>query len=356
MRSTALPVLRAGLMVAALSGALAGANATASGRVVRIEDQRSRRVFVPAGERVMGISGDDDLATLDQECSLAFEQRDVRGFPLPNNDIVTFCGLYHKQNEAMADKATDDAGHTIWRRVYVSAFEIDRDEVSVTAYRRCVAAGRCALDPLVSGDERYINASWPLVNVTWFEAQAYCRWQGGRLPTEAEWERAARGDDGRTWPWGSKLRDADFNHGKPRDLALRELDKNAGIGFPSAFMGDPDDSDGTVLIAAPGSYPWGEGPFGTRDQAGNVAEWTADTLGGLSSALVTDDRTLGYSGLGTINPLRDGNANDPKVVRGGSWRQPAFLGRANVRDPFNLLYAPDGRFTHIGFRCVKPVV
>ena len=119
MRSTAPLGLLVGLSVgglaAALSSALPGGVAAASGRVVRIEDQRSRRVFVPAGERVMGISGDDDLATLDQECSLAFEQRDVRGFPLPNNEIVTFCGLYHKQNEAMADRATDDAGHVFFK-------------------------------------------------------------------------------------------------------------------------------------------------------------------------------------------------------------------------------------------------
>jgi sulfatase modifying factor 1 len=336
-----------------LAPVLAAAIATASGRVVRVEDQRSREVFVPAGEFVMGLSAEDDLATLDQECSLAFELRDVPPFTMPSGGLASFCGLYHAQNEAMADKTSDAAGTPTWRKVYVSAFAIDRDEVSVADYRRCISAGRCALDPLVSGDDRYINASWPLVNVTWFEAQAYCHWQGGRLPTEAEWERAARGDDNRKWPWGSKLRDADFNHGKGRDLAVRELDKNAGIGIPSAFMGDPDDSDGTVLIAPPGSYPWGEGPYGTRDQAGNVAEWTADALGGLSQSLVANDKTLGYTGLGTINPLRDGNAQDPKVVRGGSWRQPAFLGRANVRDPFNILYAPDGRFTHIGFRCAK---
>ncbi|CAN5302416.1 hypothetical protein BH11MYX1_BH11MYX1_37930 [soil metagenome] len=338
-----------------LLGLVSGAIASASGRVVRVEDQRARQVFVPAGEVLMGISGDDDLATLDQECALAFELRDVREFPIPNGGLASFCGLYHAQNEAMADKPTDDTGTPTWRKVYISAFTIDRDEVSVADYRRCIAAGRCALDPLVAGDERYINASWPLVNVTWFEAQAYCRWQGGRLPTEAEWERAARGDDSRKWPWGSKLRDADFNHGKSRDLAVRELDKNAGIGIPSAFMGDPDDTDGTMLIAPPGSYPWGEGPYGTRDQAGNVAEWTADALGGLSPNLVSNDKTIGYTGLGTINPFRDGNANEPKVVRGGSWRQPTFLGRANVRDPFNILYAPDGRFTHIGFRCAQPL-
>ncbi|MEO8841701.1 MAG: formylglycine-generating enzyme family protein [Kofleriaceae bacterium] len=328
--------------------------ATASGRVIRVEDRRGREVFVPSGTFVMGIStADDDVSTLEQECALAFEQRDMRDFPTPSGDMTTFCGLYSKQLEATKDTVLDDDGHPLPRKVFLSAFALDRDEVTVAEYRTCIAAGACPLDPLIAGDERYIAAALPLVNETWFEAQQFCRWRGGRLPTEAEWERAARGDDGRRWPWGGKNRDADFNHGKPRDLAMREVDRVAWVGIPTQFLGDPDDGDGTAILAPPGSYPWGEGPYGTRDQAGNVAEWTADTFGGISSSLATDDKALGYNGLGSINPRRDGSANDPKVVRGGSWRQPAFLGRANVRDPYNVLYVPDGRFSHIGFRCAR---
>jgi formylglycine-generating enzyme len=311
-------------------------------------------VFIPAGTFVMGIStADDDASSLLAECTLAFEQRDTREFPTPNNEMTTFCGLYDKQLEQMKDTILDDEGKPLPRKVFLSAFAMDRDEVTVSDYRTCIATGACPLDPLIAGDERYINAPWPLVNVTWYEAQQFCRWRGGRLPTEAEWERAARGSDGRRWPWGGKDRDADFNHGKPRDLSMREVDRTAWIGIPTSFMGDPDETDGTVTLAPPGSYPWGEGPYGTRDQAGNVAEWTADTFGGLSTSLATDDKALGYAGLGTINPRRDGNASDPKVVRGGSWRQPDFIARANVRDPYNVLYVPEGRFSHIGFRCAR---
>src|SRR5439155_18385940 len=88
------------------------------------------------------------------------------------------------------------------REVFVSAYWIDRDEVSVTDYRACINAGECDLDATVAGDDRYIQDGGAMVNVTWDDAQRYCRWRGGRLPTEAEWERAARGDGNGPWPWG----------------------------------------------------------------------------------------------------------------------------------------------------------
>ena len=343
------------LSPAALVLALGGLAVAGEGKVIRVEQTLRREVFVPAGEFVMGISDkDDDVTSLKQLCDVSFEQRDGREFPLPGQaGSTTFCALYQRELEAMTDKVTSADGTSRLRKVYLSAFAIDRDEVSVADYRACIAAGACSLDPMIAGDERYIADGWPIVNVTWDEAQTFCRWHGGRLPTEAEWERAARGDDSRRWPWGGTERNADFNHGKERTAAMREIDRVAWLGVPTPFLGDPDDSDGNALIAAPASYPWGEGPYGTRDQAGNVAEWTADAFGGISPSLMLNDKTFGYTDLSSINPRRDGSPGDPKVVRGGSWRQPAFLGRANVRDPFNMLYVPDGRFNHIGFRCAR---
>ncbi len=323
------------------------------GKVVRVEQPPRKEVFVPSGTFVMGIDI-EDVGELHQECVDAFQQREQRAIPTTTG-TTTFCELYEHELEAMVDEVQTADGKTAPRRVYLSAFAIDRDEVSVADYRACILAGECGLDPLIAGDERYIVDSWPLVNVTWGEAETFCRWRGGRLPTEAEWERAARGDDNRRWPWGASERNADFNHGKERAIAMRELDRVAWAEIPLQFLGDPDDSDGAALLAPPGSYPWGEGPYGTRDQAGNVAEWTADVFGGISANFNVNEHTLGYRELPSINPRRDGGLTEPRVVRGGSWRQPAFLSRTNVRDPFNMLYEPDDRFSHIGFRCARSI-
>ncbi len=334
---------RLAIVIAAAAGLPASA-----GHVVRVEAPPRREVNVPAGEFVMGLE-ESDVGDLEQDCRTAFEQHQPTQFALPNGAPTTFCEMYARELEEMTDKIQESDDSLVDRKVYLSAFAIDRDEVSVTDYRACVATGACELDPLIAGDTRYVRDDWPLVNVTWHEAQTYCRSRGGRLPTEAEWERAARGDDRRTWPWGDAERPNDFNHGTAVLPAMRELDRYT-IGVPMQFIGNSDPSDGNALLAKPGSYAWGEGPYGTRDQAGNVAEWTADALGlGVGGG----DLGVGYRGLPSINPRRDGRADEPRVVRGGSWRQPAFLSRADVRDPYNVLYVPDGRFTHIGFRCAR---
>jgi formylglycine-generating enzyme required for sulfatase activity len=348
MRLAALPIV-------VLAGAAAAGDRT--GHVVRVEQPAAGEIYVPAGDFWMGLNDYQHDGAI-EDCREQLEPGD-RAAPLSLGSNATLCDLYALQLDAM----------TGLFKVTTSAYAIDRTEVTVAAYRKCIAAGACPLDPLIDGDERYIRDEWPIVNITWDEAQTYCRWRGGRLPTEAEWERAARGDDrvdgeAGQWPWGTADRPHDFNHGKPRGAAMRNLERGR-VQFQLDLMGDPDDSDGALLIAPPGSYPWGEGARragrGTLDQAGNVAEWTADTLG-------TKDETRGFKNMPgcieiddegrhirCVNPHRDGKDGEPRVVRGGSWRQPAFLGRANLRDPYNeLLYASNRRFSHIGFRCVRP--
>lgn len=315
--------------------ALAGDGDRTHGRVIRIEDvSRNREVRVPAGKFLMGVDP-SAVQAAKTACDSAFQRS--TGYTA-NGTLVDFCADYYDELAEMSP-----------REVYLDAFMIDRLEVSVRDYRACVAAGHCELDALIAGDERYIQDPWPMVNVTWGEAQAYCRWKGGRLPTEAEWERAARGDDpAAIWPWGDREQPKDFNHGQRRAHAMQEIERIKQT-VPLTFFGDPDDSDGHALIAPPGAYVWGESAFGTRDQAGNVAEWTAD-------AYVHTDSVKGYRGLANHNPLREATSpTSPRVVRGGSWRQPAFIAKSNLRDPFNGLYDANRRFSHVGFRCARGI-
>ena len=312
-------------LVAITAGAAGAAANDGGGKTQRVETPLSRQVLVPAGAFHMGLSPADHQ-TLLAACLDHFEV-------IPQ--LTRVCEHYDIEMASMEQ-----------RTVFVSAFWIDRDEVSVTDYRACVAGGGCAVDPLVGGDARYLAAAWPMVNATWTEARDFCRWRGGRLPTEAEWERAARGDTDSVWPWGDTDRPTDFNHGQPRLDVERKLDR--GLNY-DAYIGNLDASDGAEYLAPVGAYRWGEGPYGTRDQAGNAAEWTAD-------AYLSNDgmKTYGYDGLGVIDPSRDGTIGDGRVIRGGSWRQPVEIARANARDPFQINLQPNGRYPYVGFRCVRP--
>ncbi len=296
------------------------ATAPAQGRIVRVPAASRAEVYVPAGRFAMGLA-EGDAESILTECTLATAEED--------------CGLLF---EALLPRLAR-------RTVHVDAFYIDRTEVTVAAYKACVRAGACTLDPLVGGVPGYLRDDLPMVQVTWPEAADYCRWRGARLPTEAEWERAARGDDQRVWPWGNAVRPDDYNHGRPPDEVERQLDRfhNGLARYP---FGVTDDTDGHAYAAPPGSYRWGAGPYGTLDQAGNVAEWVADRW-----------TEQGYVGLSAIDPHRetaDGPGPVHHVVRGGSWAQAAYLGRVDVRDPYNgALYDDATRTAYIGFRCAR---
>ena len=172
--------------------------------------------------------------------------------------------------------------------VYLSEYWIDRTEVTVERYRTCVSTGVCAELPYSSGGARYDVPEYPAVLMTWFEARRFCTWAGGRLPTEAEWERAARGTSGRRYPWGNVYNAFLANHGR---LAWDEL----------------DDGDGFLELAPVGSYPDGATPEGLVDMAGNAEEWVADWFGG------------SYVDASVMNP-KGVAAGDERVVRGGSFR------------------------------------
>lgn len=214
------------------------------------------------------------------------------------------------------------------REVTLAAFWMDQFEVTNAMYRLCVGAGVCTDPQDLSSSRRpeyYVIPEfkdYPVVYVTWGQAQAYCGWAGRRLPTEAEWERAARGDDMRTFPWGEDKPDyrfANFN------FIVRD----------------------TTRV---GSYPMGAGPFGVFDMAGNVAEWTNDFY---------NPKYYGSGDL--VNPQGPPpGSNFFRVVRGGSLGDAEVNIRASKRSSVlgsNLNSIPGseaylGGFSpRIGFRC-----
>jgi formylglycine-generating enzyme required for sulfatase activity len=206
-----------------------------------------------------------------------------------------------KDSDADADP-DEKPQHT----VYLDAFWIDRTEVSNDMYRRCVQAGGCT-SPAHS--RRYGPAEYgdhPALGISWNQAVAYCTWAGRRLPSEAEWEKAARGTDGRLYPWGEEAPD-------PSRLNFDHL------------------IDDTSPV---GSHPAGASPYGALDMAGNVWEWVADGY----------DENY-YAESPDKNP-RGGNSVNRRVLRGGSWNTQAH----NVRVS-NRFWGFPGRNDTDGFRC-----
>jgi serine/threonine-protein kinase len=182
------------------------------------------------------------------------------------------------------------------------AFRIDRTEVTRGMYARCVAAHKCA--PLsIDSMDLSSEPELPVTDVTWHEARAYCVFAGGRLPSENEWEKAARGSDGREFPWGNDVDCSRANWGNF---------ENEG---PCAGR-----TPGKPVVV--GSYPRGASPFGVLDMAGNVWEWVADKY----------DR----------DPSR-------RVVRGGSCCSYFVEPRAANRNAWD----PNHRDGDLGFRCVS---
>ncbi len=184
------------------------------------------------------------------------------------------------------------------RKVTLKAFAIDRTEVTRAAYARCVEGGHCKASTVTEGD-----GNLPVTGVDWDDARAYCKFAGGRLPSEAEWEKAARGTDGREYPWGNDSDCARANWG--------------------SFEGEgPCAGKNPGRPVAVGSYPSGASPYGALDMGGNVWEWVADKYDGDSESA-------------------------RRVVRGGSCCS-FFVG---PRAPNRNAWAPDHRDADLGFRC-----
>jgi formylglycine-generating enzyme required for sulfatase activity/tRNA A-37 threonylcarbamoyl transferase component Bud32 len=264
----------------------------------------------------------------------------------PTAMVIIPAGVFEMGNPIGTGQANEHPQHT----VTLSSYCIDKTEVTVSSYERCVREKGCLISPptrnLLNGQEATVWAPYcnredhpdhPINCVDWYQAETYCHWIGKRLPTEAEWEYAARGNDGRLYPWGNALPNSKRLNacgGECVEMGQRELDDRLR---PQHAL--YPDSDGHETTAPVGSYPGDASPFGVLDLGGNVSEWIADWYGQYSPG----------SEVSPNGPI----SGTMRLTRGGNW----FFGieglvRATTRIPDD----PNQRRVRLGFRCARDLV
>jgi sulfatase modifying factor 1 len=181
-------------------------------------------------------------------------------------------------------------------QVFLKAFFIDTKEVSQEEYARFAKMTKRPMPKIeVFEDDqsKVLKPQLVAMSVSWEEAKAYCHWAGKRLPTEAEWEKAGRGEGKRKYPWGDKF-----------------------VGMAANLDGS---EDGYKYLAPPGSFETGRSPYGVYDMIGNVAEW------------VEDSYVEGFYKTGVYRDPKGPDDGQLKVVRGGSWRETQHNARLSKR-------------------------
>lgn len=215
------------------------------------------------------------------------------------------------------------------RTVYLDAYEIDKYEVTTVQYLKYVLANN--LPPLVDwkwgGVFQETMAAHPVMHVSWFEVDGYCRWAGKRLPTSAEWEKAARGTDGRIYPWGNE----------PAGLSRANFGR-------TGLSGPVRDRPERLLLYPPivsvDKYENAVSPYGVFNMAGNVAEWTADWY------------DPSYYKYGPDRNPKGPDHGSQKAFRGGGWVDSTPSVRPAQRNGAD----PKTRMNWLGFRCARDPV
>jgi formylglycine-generating enzyme required for sulfatase activity len=211
--------------------------------------------------------------------------------------------------------------------VFLENYWIDQTEVTNAMYNRCVQSGACKQPSVTTYYYNPAYSNHPVIYVSWTYAKTYCAWAGRRLPTEAEWEKAASWDpvknEKRVYPWGE-----DFDCSKGN------------------FEGS--NCDGIAGTAPVGSFPSGGSPYGVLDMGGNVWEWVHDAF------IETDPLSGRTQNYYTISPPSNPQGVDPsttiyRVLRGGAWKINFGFGRSTYRLWFGL----DDSYNFAGFRCVS---
>ena len=237
------------------------------------QQNENNMVKVPAGPFMMGSSGED-------------MEWAARTF---------FSGSIEWYQDETPDQA-----------VYLEEFFIDRTEVTVASFAEFTRETGQPVSKYFDND-KFNQPDQPVVGVSWKEAIDYCSWRGKRLPTETEWEKAARGIDGRRYPWGNE---------------------------PNPLKGNVRGMKDKFRYTAPvGSFSEGQSPYGAQDMAGNVFEWTQDW----------------YEPYPGNDKVSDMFGKKFKVIRGGSWKADMDLARSALRGKA----FPDQRSNYVGFRCAK---